>query len=363
MTRRRILYLCFERIVPGSAAATHVGEICAGLRRRGLDVRLLAEEGVRGGGLKAQLARYAKLTLAAVTALPGRDIVYMRAHFAGVVVSLLARLARRRIVQEVNGLHSEAFVTHPRLRPLQGLLTALQRRQYRWADALIAVTPELTAWAAGEAGHGRAHHVPNGANTDVFSPDGPIAERARPYALFFGGLARWHGVEVMLDAVRSPDWPTGVELVIAGPIVDPSLGPATESLPPGVTWLGPLPQREIAALIRGAVACLVPSVDPRGITAQGITPLKLFEAMAGGAPVVVSDFRGMADIVREGGCGIVVPTANPAALARAVATLAADPERARRLGEAGAALVRERYSWDASAARTAAIIEALTTSR
>lgn len=345
--------------MPGSAAATHVIEICEGLRRRGYPVTLVAEHGTARGGFAAQILRYARVTAAALGALPRADIVYMRSHFAALPLALAARLLGRPTIQEINGVYAEAFVTHPRFRRLQGALTALQRAQYRWARGLIGVTPDLVAWGSREAGHSRAFHVGNGANTALFRPDGPKAERAKPYAVFFGGLTRWHGVETMLAALHSSRWPAGLELVMAGPVVDRSLEPLLAEAPPTLVRLDRVPQSDLPALVRGAVAALVPTLDPRGIAAHGITPLKLFEMMACGTAVVVSDYPGMRDLVREGPCGLVVPPGDGDALAAAIATLAADEPLRRRLGACGARLIAEKHSWDARAGETAAVIDRL----
>ena len=332
-------------------------EICEGLERRGYPVTLRAERGASRSGLFGQLGRYARITVAGLAGLPRADIVYFRSHFAAFPIALAARVLGKPTIQEINGVYAEAFVTHPRFRRLKGILSALQRLQYRWASALIAVTPQLVTWGAAEAGHARAFHVGNGANTRLFTPEGPQTRRTRPYVLFFGGMTRWHGVEVMLQAARSPAWPDGTDLLLAGPIVDESLRAALEGAQGPVTWLDRVAQKDLPALIRGAVAALVPSVDPSGITAHGITPLKLFEMLACGRPVVVSDFKGMADIVRGSGCGLVVPSGDPDALARAVADLSADPSKAKTMGEAGARLIAAEHSWDVRAAETAAVIE------
>lgn len=343
--------------MPGSAAATHVHEICDGLTRRGYQVDLRAEHGSSRSGLGGQLGRYARIILASLWAMRRADLVYFRSHFAAFPIALTARIMGKPTIQEINGVYGEAFVTHPRFARLKGILSRMQRLQYRWATTLIAVTPQLVEWGSKEAGHDRAHYVGNGANTTLFRPDGPCSERPRPYAFFFGGMTRWHGVEVMLEAARSPLWPNGVDLLLAGPVVDASLKMRIEQAPANVVWLDRVPQGELPALIRGAIAALVPSVDPSGITAHGITPLKLFEMMACGTPVIVSDFRGMADLVRQGPCGLVIPSNDPQALARAVGEIAADPERARAMGEAGARLIAAEHSWDARAAETAQVIE------
>ncbi len=65
------------------------------------------------------------------------------------------------------------------------------------------------------------------------------------------------------------------------------------------------------------------------------TPLIVLEAMAGGVPVVASAVGGIPDQVRHGKEGLLVPPADPAALGDAVLELLRDPDRARRLGEAG----------------------------
>lgn len=74
----------------------------------------------------------------------------------------------------------------------------------------------------------------------------------------------------------------------------------------------------------------------------GITPL---EAMACARPVVGSAVGGVQFSVVDGETGLLVPPKDPQALARALATLAAQPERARRMGEAGLARVRARFTW------------------
>ena len=61
---------------------------------------------------------------------------------------LLARVTRKPIVHEINGPHLDIAVTYPWIRPFHGLLNWMQRVQYRWADALVAVTPQLAALVA-----------------------------------------------------------------------------------------------------------------------------------------------------------------------------------------------------------------------
>jgi glycosyltransferase involved in cell wall biosynthesis len=80
--------------------------------------------------------------------------------------------------------------------------------------------------------------------------------------------------------------------------------------------------------------------------------LPLAEAMAAGLPTVATRVGGMPEIVVEGETGLLVPPADADALAAAIVRVLADPELARRLGNAGRARAVERYSWDVIADAT-----------
>jgi glycosyltransferase involved in cell wall biosynthesis len=71
--------------------------------------------------------------------------------------------------------------------------------------------------------------------------------------------------------------------------------------------------------------------------------------LACGLPSVVTDFPGQADLVRSLGAGIVVPPDDPAALARAVATLLANRLSSQEMARI-AAVIKAEHSWDSRAA-------------
>jgi glycosyltransferase involved in cell wall biosynthesis len=74
------------------------------------------------------------------------------------------------------------------------------------------------------------------------------------------------------------------------------------------------------------------------------TPVTAIEALAAGVPVVGTRVGGMADVVRDGETGLLVPAGDARALAAGIADLIRLPERARRLAEAGRDDVLCRYS-------------------
>jgi glycosyltransferase involved in cell wall biosynthesis len=367
VTQKRIAYLCLETPHEGQATHTHVHEIINGLRACGWDVTLIATQAGGSASGSAYWRRgldYIGAQWRLMRGLSGFDAVYMRAHFAALPASLYARLRGKPVVQEINGLPDDIFVTYPRLGWLRGLVKASYRWQMKLAAHVITVTDGLRGWALSQSGQTHVSLVGNGANTDVFTPEGPIPQEAGPervggYIAFVGGITAWHGIDVMVAATSQPSWPEGVRLVIIGDGKESGqLRAAMLADKAGrIAWHGRLSQAEAAMWLRGALGALSITQDKSEHLGTGVAPLKLFEAMASGAAVIVTDLPFQADLVRAMNAGLVIPMADPAALAEAVARLGADPVAARAMGARGAAYVRENASWRARAAETASLIE------
>lgn len=345
--KRRLVYLSLETPREGQATYTHVHEIVRGLREIGWQVDLIATG--RGGassgtGYLTRLFDYVRAQWALARRLGSCDGVYMRAHFAAMPVSLLARLRGVPVFQEINGLPADIFVTYRWLRWLGPLIVWLYRVQMRMAAHVFVVTEGLRGWAEAQSGHGRVSVVSNGADIRLFTPEGPPPPTQERYIAFVGGITAWHGISVMIAAVDDPAWPPELRLVIIGDGVEREQL-QRPGLSPRISWLGRRPPQEVATWLRGAVAALSITQDSTGHLGTGVAPLKLFEAMASGVPVIVTDLPFQRDVVRQHEAGLVIPMADAPALARAAAELASDPERAKRLGRNGADYVRANASW------------------
>ena len=80
-------------------------------------------------------------------------------------------------------------------------------------------------------------------------------------------------------------------------------------------------------------------------------PLAVCAGMAAGLPIVASRVGGVPEVIHDGRTGVLVPAGDPAAVARAVAALLDDPQRARRLGGEALRFVREEYSLEVAVQR------------
>ena len=375
-------YICMQPTREGQASYAHVNEIVSGLRRRGWDVRLVEPSHPRPGradGVRRVLA-------AATTQLaywmgrrfrPAR-FVYLRSHFLNLPTAILARMRGSIVIQEVNGPSADVYDAWPQLRPLHSVLSFIGRTQIRLADAVVVVTPGLEAYIRERTGRRDGYHViGNGANVVRFQPTGPASDQtgtgrgragssptaeATRYVVFVGALASWQGVDTMLDAVRSSIWPPDVDLVIAGDGIEGGRVRDAARSDPRIRWLGTVPYRDSPALIAESHAALIPKAD--GPSARfGLSPLKFYEAMACGVPMVVSDLPGLGDVVRAHDCGIAVPAGDPEALARAVSLIARDADRASQMGSNARTAAVDLYSWDARAAQTEQVLLQLANGR
>jgi glycosyltransferase involved in cell wall biosynthesis len=166
---------------------------------------------------------------------------------------------------------------------------------------------------------------------------------SRRMILFFGYVRRYKGLHMLLDAMTHLDPVLGIHLVVAGEFYDNEDGYREQiarlGLGDSVTVRADyLPNEEVGLYVSAADAVILPYVSA---TQSGIAQI----AYHFDTPVIATDVGGLAEVVRDGVTGLVVPPGDPAALAAAI-TRFYELKMEDRLVE-NVRQEKKRYSWDA----------------
>jgi glycosyltransferase involved in cell wall biosynthesis len=251
---------------------------------------------------------------------------------------------------QVGTIHDLFVLDHPEWfgRGEHRAVTASTRRLAAEAERIVAVSDHVAAQLVDRLDIERDRIVVIGHGVDVARGTGGSVPAAlgRAYVVAVGaGTDRKH-LAVVLDALARVE---GLELALVGPpgAATPALvRRATElGVDRRVHHLGLVPDDVLAAVLRGAVALVHPSLDE----GFGLPPL---EAMAAGTPAVVSRSGALPEVV--GDAAIIVDPHDPDGWAAALDSLRTDPDRRARLVAAGLAHVTPR-TWAAAATATAAV--------
>ncbi len=170
--------------------------------------------------------------------------------------------------------------------------------------------------------------------------------RRPPHLAYVGSIAAWRGIREMVVALeRLPD-ALDARLLLAGEFVSAELRQEVSRQPgwEDVRELGFLSRRDIAAVLTQARMGLV-LLHPRPEYLES-QPLKLFEYLAAGLPVIASDFPLWHSIVTRAECGLLVDPLDPDAIASAIRFLLEHPAEAEQMGQRGRTMALSCYNWE-----------------
>ena len=399
----RVLYLGSTDLPQPKARAIQIVHTCHALARAGAEVTLVAgrrgrlgqAETLRGYGLephprlhlvRVPIARIPPNAPPSVLAWFTR--VWQISYLAGLMAILPRELATRRpdvvfardlrtarlaasparavgaqLVFEVHGLPSFEVAQRAgraTLPPSEvGRLRALEQDVFDRVDRIVSITECARRLLIDNYGV-RPDRVRTVADGTTVRPDGALtlrpADRAgTPSVFYVGQLYPWKGAGLVVDvAARVPD----ARFVIVGgmpngargdPDVDALARRAREAGTSNrVDLRGYLPYRRVADVLRQASVALLPLPD-EPVARYFTSPLKLFDYMAAGLPIVASDLPALREVLRHEENALLARPDDPDAFAAAVRRLLAEPDLAARLG-GQARLDVSRYSWDARAA-------------
>ena len=334
----------------GGVAAVIASHLAAGLAER-WPLMHLATHGDGGRWTKlwlagAALARFLGLLLSGRVGLVHVHSASDASFLRKAVFIAVALAARRPVIFHLHGGGFLDFYRH-RCGPLRRLLVRFLLDR---VDHIVTLSEEWARRIAGITANPRVSVIPNMVDMRAFRA-APPRQGEGPELLFLGRLEATKGVDELLQAAARlrARFPL-LRLVIAGAgdvcAVEAragalGIGDALEL--PG--WV--VGERKQALLGRASVFVLPSHVENM--------PVSVLEAMAAGLPVVATTVGAIPEMVEDGVTGLLVPPRDAEALAGAIETLLSDPQRRRRMGEAGRARAQRHYSVDRVMPRLEAI--------
>ncbi|MFG3287643.1 glycosyltransferase [Streptomyces sp. NPDC048179] len=291
------------------------GELAASARDLGAEVRPWQAERSPGTGLRDEVRRLARL-------LDEVRPELLHAHSAK--AGLAGRLAVRGRVPTVFQPHAWSFEA------VGGATAALalrwERWGARWAHQVVCVSEAERATGVRAGVRAPYAVVPNGIDTERFTPGASPHGRPGPLVVCVGRLCRQKGQDLLLQA-----WPEVLRRVPDARLALVGDGPDQEALrriaPASVEFPGAV--TDVVPWYRAADLVVLPS----RWEGMALAPL---EAMACGRPVLVTDVDGARESLPTAHAAhCLVPSGRPGALAGAVAGLLLDPGLRASLGERG----------------------------
>ncbi len=352
----------------GHGGPTHVLEVFRQLSKRGYEVTIVSiareerkyevGEGVNSINLvfphflKGPLTVCRNFYIAARLVHMGRkryDAVYARASATDFVATFMALLLGLPFVLEVND-------------PLWS------RVSLKWADRIISTSSAiLRVNARGEKAGEKAwtnkfQIVTWAGNVELFRPDlhgSDIRRKYRlpedcPIVIYVGAFYPWHGLSTLVEASTKileihPE--TRFLCVGSGALLREVVMLAREK---GVidkfVFTGNVPYEEVPFFLAAADVAVAP-YDPskHPVTKRFgffYTPIKLFEYMAAGKPIVATETGNIGKVLRDGWDGLLAKPGDPKALAEAIIQLIDNKDLAHRLGVNARVSAVTKYSWD-----------------
>ena len=350
-------YVCLDPGIPvfgTKGASVHIQEVVREYRRRGHDVTVYATR--RGSDVPDDLAELrvvdvpittrdeeereraqqaASASVSDMVRAGGYDLVYERYSLFSTVIAECGVPG----ILEVNAPLIDEQRTHRMLVDEQAADAALQE-QVQAALATICVSDPVRDWVIARTEGTRVFTVPNGVNVHRITPQ-PESPGA-PVVTFVGTLKPWHGVDVLLRARAQAHKDWQLRIIGDGPM-RAELDDLARSLGVDVDFRGAVAPDAIPQHMAGTAIGVAPYPAMDTDSDQYFSPLKVYEYMAAGLPVVASRVGQLPEIMGES--AYLVPPSDPEALAEALDALVANPVERAQVGSDNRRQAEREHSW------------------
>lgn len=243
--------------------------------------------------------------------------------------------------------------------PLAPLAWDIERYIFTRARALLAVSNAVRTYVVEQGGRPeRVHVLPNGVDTSRFHGGISSQEVRTELSLaerfvvgFAGSLKPWHGVDLLIEAFAAVARPNWTLLIVGDGPERTHLEEQARILPEShhIVFTGAVPHERVPQYVSAMDLAVAPF---RSVDNFYFSPLKLFEYLAMGKPVVASAVGQISEVIRDGENGVLFEPDNARALAQALIRVATDEQlRINLVAHAG----REITTWHDIAHRAVAL--------
>ncbi|MGI0091764.1 MAG: glycosyltransferase family 4 protein [Nitrososphaerales archaeon] len=303
--------------------------------------------------------------------------IYLRTIFpfyAGIVIAFLVRREKIDVILEREtsfGAGAVGSILSRRPLVLEVIGNRVTRLQLWRARKIIAYSKSMFE---GRVDDSKIEIVTAGVDTELFKPDEISRKQIRArYSLedrevigFVGTFQEWHGVGEILEASRLvlASHPKAAFLMV-GPYFNATEKKARALGLPGSPFVftGPVPYEKVPEYLSACDVLIAPYNPDKIESKEQVrkhplgSPLKMFEYMATGKPVITTSVEPMTAIIEDRMTGLLIPPGDSRALAKAILELLDNEDLSRRLGEDGKQLVLRRYSWLGVVGRISSVLK------
>lgn len=235
--------------------------------------------------------------------------------------------------------------------PISKMVKGVERFASRRFDAVVTATPTINKrFETYNPNSVSIHNFP--ITNELISDVLPSSEQTmKKSVIYIGGITKLRGIEEMVEAMELVNQTSPIPLTLAGKFSPESL---EEEIKRKNGWqyvnhVGWLSREEVKHHLGQAfVGLVILRPEPRYMVSY---PIKLFEYMSAGIPVIASNFPVWREIIEDSKCGICVDPLNPKEIADAILWFNEHPEEAKQLGKNGREAILKKYSWENEAAR------------
>ncbi len=268
--------------------------------------------------------------------------------FLGLTALLAAKRFGAPLVNDCRDDWPHAAIALGEMRPgwiarvLDGIAQTIQRHAAR----ILVVTPGMRLQLAARGfAERRLVLLPNGADTELFRPaERPVRSAGDPFTVIYAGThGLVHGMDALIDAAQVLRNEPVRFLFVGDGVAKPALQQAVGER--GLTnceFRPSVPPLELVALLHAADACV--ATTRAGAFAGETIPVKLFDYLAVGCPVVAAVRGDAARVVEASGGGLVVEPEDGAAIAAAIRRLRDEVGLCARLASSGPGFIAREHS-------------------